>query len=292
MALDTIRLRGARTHNLKNIDLDLPRDKLIVITGLSGSGKSSLAFDTIYAEGQRRYVESLSAYARQFLSVMDKPDIDHIEGPVARRSRSSRNRPPQPALDGRHDHRDPRLPAPAVRARRHAALPGPRLPAGSADRQPDGRPGAGDGGRRGTRRPALDAAGTGGARSQGRAPAGVRTVACTGLRARPREWPRARDRRGADAGAAPEAHHRSGDRPLQAARRHPPAPGRILRDRAEARRRHGHRAVDGRQRSRAAAVLVEVSPARSATTRCRNWNRGCSRSTRRWARARAATASA
>ena len=80
MALDTIRIRGARTHNLKNIDLDLPRDKLIVITGLSGSGKSSLAFDTIYAEGQRRYVESLSAYARQFLSVMDKPDVDHIEG--------------------------------------------------------------------------------------------------------------------------------------------------------------------------------------------------------------------
>ena len=80
MALDFIRIRGARTHNLKNIDLDLPRDKLIVITGLSGSGKSSLAFDTIYAEGQRRYVESLSSYARQFLSVMEKPDVDHIEG--------------------------------------------------------------------------------------------------------------------------------------------------------------------------------------------------------------------
>jgi excinuclease ABC subunit A len=78
--MDTIHLRGARTHNLKNIDIDLPRDKLIVITGLSGSGKSSLAFDTIYAEGQRRYVESLSAYARQFLSMMEKPDIDHIEG--------------------------------------------------------------------------------------------------------------------------------------------------------------------------------------------------------------------
>ncbi|MCW8890503.1 MAG: excinuclease ABC subunit UvrA [Sedimenticola sp.] len=78
--MDTIRIRGARTHNLKNIDLDLPRDRLIVITGLSGSGKSSLAFDTIYAEGQRRYVESLSAYARQFLSMMEKPDIDHIEG--------------------------------------------------------------------------------------------------------------------------------------------------------------------------------------------------------------------
>jgi len=78
--MDTIHIRGARTHNLKDIDLDLPRDKLIVVTGLSGSGKSSLAFDTIYAEGQRRYVESLSAYARQFLSVMEKPDVDHIEG--------------------------------------------------------------------------------------------------------------------------------------------------------------------------------------------------------------------
>ncbi|MCL7422338.1 MAG: excinuclease ABC subunit UvrA [Methylobacter sp.] len=78
--MDIISIRGARTHNLKNIDLDLPRDSLIVITGLSGSGKSSLAFDTIYAEGQRRYVESLSAYARQFLSMMEKPDVDHIEG--------------------------------------------------------------------------------------------------------------------------------------------------------------------------------------------------------------------
>ena len=78
--MDTIQVRGARTHNLKNIDLDLPRDKFIVITGLSGSGKSSLAFDTLYAEGQRRYVESLSTYARQFLSMMEKPDVDHIEG--------------------------------------------------------------------------------------------------------------------------------------------------------------------------------------------------------------------
>ena len=76
----TIGIRGARTHNLKDVDVDIPRDRLVVITGLSGSGKSSLAFDTIYAEGQRRYVESLSAYARQFLSVMEKPDVDHIEG--------------------------------------------------------------------------------------------------------------------------------------------------------------------------------------------------------------------
>ena len=78
--MDHIQVKGARTHNLKNIDLEMPRDKLIVITGLSGSGKSSLAFDTLYAEGQRRYVESLSTYARQFLSMMEKPDVDHIEG--------------------------------------------------------------------------------------------------------------------------------------------------------------------------------------------------------------------
>lgn len=75
-----IEVRGAREHNLKSIDVDIPRDQLVVITGLSGSGKSSLAFDTIYAEGQRRYVESLSAYARQFLDMMEKPDVDHISG--------------------------------------------------------------------------------------------------------------------------------------------------------------------------------------------------------------------
>jgi excinuclease UvrABC ATPase subunit len=78
--MHSLRLRGARTHNLKNIDLDLPRERLIVLTGLSGSGKSSLAFDTLYAEGQRRYVESLSPMHAQFLSMMEKPDIDHIEG--------------------------------------------------------------------------------------------------------------------------------------------------------------------------------------------------------------------
>ncbi len=77
---DKLVIHGARAHNLKNIDVEIPRDKLVVVTGLSGSGKSSLAFDTIYAEGQRRYVESLSAYARQFLGNMEKPDVDSIDG--------------------------------------------------------------------------------------------------------------------------------------------------------------------------------------------------------------------
>ena len=77
---NVIKIRGARQHNLKNIDLEIPKNKLVVFTGVSGSGKSSLAFDTIYAEGQRRYVESLSTYARQFLGIMEKPDVDHIEG--------------------------------------------------------------------------------------------------------------------------------------------------------------------------------------------------------------------
>src|SRR5665648_1282900 len=80
MVLESIVVKGARSHNLKNIDVTIPRDQFVVLTGLSGSGKSSLAFDTIYAEGQRRYVESLSAYARQFLGLMDKPDVDSIEG--------------------------------------------------------------------------------------------------------------------------------------------------------------------------------------------------------------------
>ena len=77
---EVIRIKGAREHNLKNVDIEIPRDQFVVVTGLSGSGKSSLVFDTIYAEGQRRYVESLSSYARQFLGIMDKPDVDYIEG--------------------------------------------------------------------------------------------------------------------------------------------------------------------------------------------------------------------
>ena len=93
----TLSVRGARVHNLKNVDLDIPRDALVVFTGLSGSGKSSLAFDTIFAEGQRRYVESLSAYARQFLGQVDRPDVDFIEGlsPAVSIDQKSTNRNPR-----------------------------------------------------------------------------------------------------------------------------------------------------------------------------------------------------
>ena len=123
MASDRIVVRGAREHNLKNIDVEIPRDQLVVITGLSGSGKSSLAFDTIYAEGQRRYVESLSAYARQFLEQMEKPEVDSIEGLSPAISIEQKTTSQEPALDRRHGHRDLRLPAGAVRPRRHPALP-------------------------------------------------------------------------------------------------------------------------------------------------------------------------
>lgn len=122
MSTDKIIIKGARVHNLKNIDLELPRNKLIVITGLSGSGKSSLAFDTLYAEGQRRYVESLSAYARQFLGQMDKPDVEYIEGLSPAISIEQKSTAQLPPIDRRHGHGDIRLPAPAICKDRKTAL--------------------------------------------------------------------------------------------------------------------------------------------------------------------------
>ena len=112
--IDRITVRGARQHNLKNISVEIPRHTLTVVTGLSGSGKSSLAFDIIYAEGQRRYVQTLSAYARQFLDQMERPDVDSIEGLSPAIAIEQKNHKPQPALDRRHDHRNLRLPASAL----------------------------------------------------------------------------------------------------------------------------------------------------------------------------------
>ena len=152
--MDKIVIRGARTHNLKNIDLTLPRDKLIVITGLSGSGKSSLAFDTLYAEGQRRYVESLSAYARQFLSMMEKPDVDTIEGlspaiSIEQKSTSHNPRSTVGTITEIYDYL--RLLYARVGT---AALPRSRLTTGGANGQPDGRSSVGP-----TGRPQVDAIG-------------------------------------------------------------------------------------------------------------------------------------
>ena len=108
MALTEIVIKGAKEHNLKNVDLKIPRDKLIVFTGLSGSGKSSLAFDTIYAEGQRRYMESLSSYARQFLGLMEKPDVESIDGlsPAISIDQKTTSKPP---FDRRNGNRNIRL---------------------------------------------------------------------------------------------------------------------------------------------------------------------------------------
>ena len=116
--IKNIVVKGAREHNLKNIDVEIPRDKLVVFTGLSGSGKSSLAFDTIYAEGQRRYVESLSSYARQFLGQMEKPDVDYIEGlsPAISIDQKTTSRNPRSTVGT-----DRYSPLPGMRARDHPA---------------------------------------------------------------------------------------------------------------------------------------------------------------------------
>ena len=133
MPITHISVRGARQHNLRDINVRIPRNTLTVVTGLSGSGKSSLAFDTIYAEGQRRYVETLSAYARQFLDQIERPDVDSIEGLQPGHLHRAEDHQPQSALHRGHHHRDLRLPAAALRLGWHAALPQLR----TAHRPPD-----------------------------------------------------------------------------------------------------------------------------------------------------------
>ena len=191
--MDKLIVRGAREHNLKNIDLEIPRDKLVVITGLSGSGKSSLAFDTIYAEGQRRYVESLSAYARQFLGLMEKPDVDQIEGlspaiSIDQRGASRNPRSTVGTITEIYDYlrllyaRDRRAPLPQLRPRDQRAD-------GRADRgqhpgvprgQPPADPGAADHGPQGRAQGRLRGRAQGGLRARARS-----TGRCTRWRSRP-----------------------------------------------------------------------------------------------------------
>ena len=245
---DRLIVRGAREHNLRSVDLDLPRDKLIVFTGLSGSGKSSLAFDTIYAEGQRRYVESLSAYARQFLGQMDKPDVDFIEGLSPAISIDQKSAVAQPPLDGRHHHRGLRLPPAAVRPHRRAPLPRVRRrrhpPDAPADRRP--RP-------RAARGHPLPGAGAGRAGPQGHLRDAARRPRRPGLRPgpgrrRPRRARRRRDRR---PGPLRAAHDRGRRRPPRAARGHRAPAHRLARDGAAAGRGRG-RGRDRRPRRREA----------------------------------------
>ena len=237
---DKLVIRGAREHNLRNISLELPRDRIVVLTGLSGSGKSSLAFDTIYAEGQRRYVESLSAYARQFLGQMDKPDVDFIDGLSPGHLHRPEDRLPQPPLDGRDHHRGLRLPAPAVRPGRHPPRPRDRRAARPPDPPADRRPGAAA-----ARGQPHAGPGPGRPGPQGHLRAALRRPRPAGLR------PGRGRRRAARAGRQDRPrplrgpHDQGRRRPAGAARGHRAAADRLARDRAAPGR--------GRGRDRAAA---------------------------------------
>ena len=285
MAAEELVVHGAREHNLKDITVRLPRNTLICITGLSGSGKSSLAFDTIYAEGQRRYVESLcrvrapvpadDGEARRRLDRRPLAgDLDRPEDDVA-----------EPALDRRHGDGDLRLPAPALRAGRAAALPGlrpaDRRPEHRLDRRPDPRAARGD---------ALHGQRAGRARPQGRVPRRLRGAAPRGLHARE--------------GRRRAAPARGGDRPRQEVQAHDrgrrrpardeggPAPAALaVRSRPRRARRGPRRDRPGRRR-RVDARTPSGSPAPSTASRCPSSSRASSRSTRRTAPARAAPASA
>ena len=266
--MDVIRIRGARTHNLQGIDLDLPRDRLIVITGLSGSGKSSLAFDTIYAEGQRRYVESLSAYARQFLSVMEKPDVDHIEGLS-----------PAIAIEQKATSHNPRSTVGTVTEiydylRVLFARAGmPRCPEHGQElaaqtREPDGGPGA-----RAARRHGRAAARPGRAGPQGRARRGARAPARPGFRACVRRRQAGRARRRAEARPPPAPLDRRGRRPAAGAAGRGAAARGVVRDRARA--VAGRRAprLPGRTGPRRRSCSRTATPARSAATASRSSSR-------------------
>ena len=205
---DQLVVRGAREHNLKNVNIELPRDSLIVFTGLSGSGKSSLAFDTIFAEGQRRYVESLSAYARQFLGQMDKPDVDFIEGlsPAVSIDQKSTSRNPRSTVGTITEVYDYLRLLYARIGRPHCPICGEPItkqtPQQIVDRILEMAP-----------RHPVPGARPGDPRAQGRVPRPVRRPADQGLRPGPGRRHRVPADRAAEAEEAGEAHHRGRGRP-------------------------------------------------------------------------------
>ncbi len=219
---DSLVVRGAREHNLKDISVELPRDSLICFTGLSGSGKSSLAFDTIFAEGQRRYVESLSSYARQFLGQMDKPDVDFIEGlsPAVSIDQKSTNRNPRSTVGTITEVYDYLRLLFARAGRPHCPVCGEadHPPVAPADRRPAARA---------ARPHPVPGARAGGPGPQGRVRRPVRRAADQGVLPRPGRRRGGVARRAAQARQEVQAHHRGGRRP---ARRQ----GRRLRVEAEA----------------------------------------------------------
>ncbi len=282
-------IRGAREHNLRNISLDLPRDRLIVFTGLSGSGKSSLAFDTIYAEGQRRYVESLSAYARQFLGQMDKPDVDFIEGlsPAISIDQKSASRNPRSTVGTITEVYDylrllyarigvPHCPHDGTVITR-------QTPQQIVDRVLDAARGH-----------PLPGAGAGGAGPQGQLREPADRPRHPGLRPGPDRRRDARAHRQGRPGPLRAAHDRGGHRPAGQPRGHRAPAHRLARDRAAPGRRRGRGAARARARAtrprRRSSPSASTWPAPRAVAATTSWRPATSRSTRPTAPASTATA--
>ncbi len=288
---DRIVVRGAREHNLEDVNLEIPRDRLVVFTGLSGSGKSSLAFDTIYAEGQRRYVESLSAYARQFLGQMDKPDVDFIEGlsPAISIDQKSASRNPRSTVGTVTEVYDYLRLLFARIGRPHCPSCGKEVGRQTPQQIVDHVLELGDDDP--TPRPRPRRAGP-----QGRVPRAARRPRSPGLLARPRRRRRPRAHRPRDARPRPlrAAHDRGRRRPARRARGDPPAPHRVRRDRAATRGRvrGGRGPRRGRHRDLRARCSASSSRARTAGSPSTSRPRATSRSTRPMGRARRAPASA
>ena len=284
MAADELVVHGAREHNLKDVTVRLPRNALICITGLSGSGKSSLAFDTIYAEGQRRYVESLSAYARQFLQMMEKPDVDSIDGlsPAISIDQKTTSRNPRSTVGTVTEIYDYLRLLYARVGRPHCPICGRPIagPGDRLDRRADPRAARGH---------AVHGQRAGRPRPQGRVPRPVRAPAQRGLHARQGRRRAAPARGAADARQEVQAHDRGRRRPARDEGRPAAAADAVGRDGGRARRGARHGRPGRRSESR---TTPSGSPAPSTASRCPSSSRGSSRSTRRTAPARAAPGSA